>query len=292
MEKDKLSYRRIRNDVHIHLNNKEAVTFLALMFYSDYETGESHVTHKTLTDKTGIPESSLKRYLEQLAKKDFTKPNSYYSGKTPQGTPRRLTDFYTQIPDTCYIMVDRKLLDVQIGNLPLKEQSFIKGFILMLKCICLNFKDTTLYSYRDLEKHMNLSYATIVKLMKQCKEYGLVTPNEKGEGYTITKGLFYNGYPPLEIPQDECHADWYKETYTVIYDFCKSQRVICPPFDIRLLGRIAAFGNTPEMLKALYEKRIDQLPDNISSLNYFVRIIDGKVLEPEQEKPKTVVYLD
>ena len=46
------------------------------------------------------------------------------------------------------------------------------------------------------------------------------------------------------------------------------------------------------MLKALYEKRIDKLPDNITSLNYFVRIIDGKVLEPEPEKPKTVVYLD
>ena len=291
MDENKLSYRRIRNDVHIHLNNKEAVTFLALMFYSDYKTGESHVTHKTLRDKTGIPESTLKRYLEQLHDKDFTKPNSYFSGKIPQGNPRRLTDFYTQIPDTCYIMADRKLLDIQIGDLPLKEQSFIKGFLLMLKCVCLNFTDTTLYSYREMEKHMNLSYVTIANLMKQCQEYGLVTPNEKGEGYTIRKGLFYNSYPPMVIP-DEWHADWYKETYTVIYEFCKSRRVICPPFDRRLLGRISAFGNTPEMLKALYEKRIDQLPDNISSLNYFVRIIDGKTLEPEPEKPKTVVYLD
>ena len=48
---------------------------------------------------------------------------------------------------------------------------------------------------------MNLSYATIAGLMKQCQEYGLVTPNEKGEGYTIRKGLFYNGYPPIVIPE-------------------------------------------------------------------------------------------
>ena len=56
MDENKLSYRRIRNDVHIRLNNKEAATFLALMFYSDFNTGESHVIHKTLRDKTGIPE--------------------------------------------------------------------------------------------------------------------------------------------------------------------------------------------------------------------------------------------
>ena len=190
MDENKLSYRRIRNDVHIRLNNKEAATFLALMFYSDFNTGESHVIHKTLRDKTGIPESTLKKYLKELAEKGFTTPNSYFSGKTPQGKPRRLTDYSTQIPDTCYIMADRKLLDVQIGDLPLKEQSFIKGFILMLKCVCLNFTDTTLYSYRDMEKQMNLSYATIAGLMKQCQEYGLVTPNEKGEGYTIRHTLF------------------------------------------------------------------------------------------------------
>ena len=64
MDENKLSYRRIRNDVHIRLNNKEAATFLALMFYSDFNTGESHVIHKTLRDKTGIPESTLKKYLK------------------------------------------------------------------------------------------------------------------------------------------------------------------------------------------------------------------------------------
>ncbi len=290
MDKNKLSYRKIRNDVHIRLNNKEAATFLALMFYSDYKTGESHVTHKTLTDKTGIPESTLKRYLEQLHEKGFTKPDSYYSGKTPQGTPRRLTDYFTQIPDTCYIMADRKLLDIQIGDLPLKEQSFIRGFILMLKCVCLNFTDTTLYSYRDMEKHMNLSYATIAHMMKQCQEYGLVTPNEKGEGYTITKGLFYNGYPPIEMPQNEW--DKLKEAYTAIYEFCKSKRIICPPYDHRLIGRILGVAGWVEGIKERLEKRIDHLPNDVSSLNYFVKIIDGKILEPEPEKPKTFITLD
>lgn len=290
MDENKLAYRRIRNDVHIHLTNKEAAAYLALLFYSDYKTGESHVIHKTLTDKTGIPESTLKKYLKTLEQNNYIEMKSYYSGKTPQGNPRRLTDYYTQIPDTCYIMADRKLLDVQIGNLPLKEQSFIRGFLLMLKCVCLNFTDTTLYSYRDMEKRMNLSYTIIAGLMKQCKEYGLVTPNEKGEGYTIRKGLFYNGYPPIVIPENEW--DKLKEAYTAIYEFCKSKRVICPPYDHRLIDRILGVSGWTEGVKERLEKRIDQLPDNISSLNYFVRIIDGKVLEPEQEKPKTAIYLD
>lgn len=108
MEKEKLSYRKIRNDVNIHLNNKQAVTYLVLMFYSDYKTGESHITHKTLRNITGIPESTLKRYLDQLSEKEFITPHSYFSGKTPKGEPRCLTDYYTQIPDTCYIMATRE----------------------------------------------------------------------------------------------------------------------------------------------------------------------------------------
>ena len=59
MDENKLSYRRIRNDVHIRLNNKEAATFLALMFYSDFNTGESHVIHKTLRDKDLPPPTAI-----------------------------------------------------------------------------------------------------------------------------------------------------------------------------------------------------------------------------------------
>lgn len=288
MKEDKIAYRKMRNDINIHLTNKEAATFLALMFCSDFNTGESHVIHKTLTDMTGFPESTLKRYLNKLKGKGFIETKSYYNGVTQTGDPRHLTDYITQMPDIHYIMVSRTLLDMQINELPLKHQSAIKGFLLMLKCVCLNFTDTTLYSYRKMEKHMNLSYSIIAGLMKQCIEYGLVRANKKG--YTIKEGLFINGYPPMEIPESEQVV--FKETYTAIYEFCKSKRVICPPYDHRLVGRIATFGNTPEMLKALYEKRIDHLPDNISSLNYFVRIIDGKVLEPEPERQEPHLLVD
>ena len=282
----------MRNDIGKFLSNKEAGALLGLVFHSNFKTGESHVTHKKLIEVTGFPETTLKRYLNTLEENSYIEKHSFYSGKTPTGQPRQLTEYHVYIPDTHYIMVDRKLLDLEIGDLPLKEQSAIKGFILMLKCVCLNFTDTTLYSYSELAERLNISRPTINNLMQQCKEYDLVSYDEKKGSYTIRKGLFINGYPPMEIPENEWHADWYKETYTIIYEFCKSRKVICPPFDRRLLGRIAAFGNTPEMLKALYEKRIKKLPNEISSLNYFVKIMDGKKLESEPEKPKTVIYLD
>lgn len=292
MDIDKLSYRRVRNDLHKYLNNKEAAVLLALVFHADYQTGESHVIHRTLVEKTGIPESSLKRYLKQLKEKGIISMTSYYNGVTPKGMPRHLTDYFIQIPDVYYIMVSRKLFDFKLEGVELKEMSFIRGFILLLKCLCMNFTDTTLYSYRKLEEHMQLSYATIAKLMQQCQKYGLVTQNEEGQGYSIMKGLFYNGFPPMTIPKNAKNADRYKDIYKVIYEFCKSKRVVCPPFDSRLLSRIFISGKTPDMLKQLYEKRIQEVPEKISSLNYFVKIAVGKALEAEQEKEKISIVLD
>lgn len=289
MDIDKLSYRRVRNDLHKHLNNKEAAVLLALVFHADYQTGVSHVIHRTVVEKTGIPESSLKKYLKQLKEKGIINMTSYYDGVTPKGQPRHLTDYFIQMPDIYYIMVSRKLFDLKLEGMELKEISFIQGFILLLKCLCMNFTDTTLYSYRKMSEHMLLSYATIAKMMKLCLEYGLVSRYEEGKGYSIRKGLFYNGYPPMTIPKE---AVRYRDIYSVIYEFCKSRRVVCPPFESSLLERISMFGCTPQMLRELYEKRCPELPEKISSLNYFVKIMAGKAWEPEQEKKKIYLTLD
>ena len=289
MDIDKLSYRRVRNDLHKHLNNKEAAVLLALVFHADYQTGVSHVIHRTVVEKTGIPESSLKKYLKQLKEKGIINMTSYYDGVTPKGQPRHLTDYFIQMPDIYYIMVSRKLFDLKLEGMELKEISFIKGFILLLKCLCMNFTDTTLYSYRKMAEHMLLSYATIAKMMKLCLEYGLVSQYEEGKGYAIRKGLFYNGYPPMTIPKESVR---YRDIYSVIYAFCKSRRVVCPPFENSLLERISMFGCTPQMLRELYEKRCPELPEKISSLNYFVKIMAGKAWEPEQEKKKIYLTLD
>lgn len=280
----------MRNDIGKFLSNKEAGALLGLVFHSNFKTGESHVTHKKLIEVTGFPETTLKRYLNTLEENSYIEKHSFYSGKTPTGQPRQLTEYHVYIPDTHYIMVDRKLLDLKIGDLPLKEQSAIKGFILMLKCVCLNFTDTTLYSYSELAERLNISRPTINNLMQQCKEYDLVSYDEKKGSYTIREGLFINGYPPIVMPKNE--SEYWKGIYKAIYEFCKTKRVICPPYDSRYVSIIAYIRGNGERITELLEERIKELPNEISSLNYFIQVMRGKKLESEPEKPKTVIYLD
>ncbi len=87
----------------------------------------------------------------------------------------------------------------------------------MLKCVCLNGTNTTLYSQNRLAKEFNLSVGTISKYMKEAIDDGYVKKDEKGI-HLLNKDMFIstsestlaktkNLYP--EIITDEDRARGY-----------------------------------------------------------------------------------
>jgi Mn-dependent DtxR family transcriptional regulator len=184
------------------LSNKEAHVYLLLLFKSDYNTGESNVLLETLSKEAGYNADTVSGYLHKAKRLGYVDITPQYI-KAENGQPKTKNFYKVHIPPKDFIMVSRSFLDLHFDNLTLKEETDIKGFILLVKCICLNNCNLTFYSLREMAKHLKISYATIQKNMKKCIKLKLIEPHK--DGYRIMldcfdKGntnYFPKGTPPL-----------------------------------------------------------------------------------------------
>lgn len=280
-----------------HLNNKEAYTYLVLLFKSDFETGESKVLLETLSKEIGYTSETVSKYLHKAEGK-FVEIAPHHGIKA-NGNPMT-KNFYKVIkPTKNFIIVNREFLDLHFVTLSLKEEADIKGFILLVKCICLNNCNFTYYSLRDMDKHLKISYATIQKLVKRCEELGLIV-KDKG-CYKIKLDCFDLGntaYFPKNTPA------LYKDIYDTIAQFCLSKGFEAPPYDRKYIAKIAAkYALTKKEISEIYkqtkekdfvkrnyipyilQQRLQDLDEPINSLNYFVQVLCGKKYEkaPKRE---------
>lgn len=192
-------------------------------------------------------------------------------------------------------MVSRSFLEMHFDNLTLKEETDIKGFILLIKCICLNNCNLTFYSLRKMATRLSLSYGTIQKYMKRCIELKLI---EQHKGcYRITLDCFDKGnanYFPKGTPP------LYKEIYNTIDLFCQTKGLETPPYKKELIGQIAVeYPYTWQDLKQANDleftkrhsvkfqlaQRLPNLNEPVNSLNYFVKVLTNKdyIIPPKKE---------
>ena len=203
---DENYYRVFPINLGKQLSNKEAHVYLLLLFKSDYNTGESNVLLETLSNESGYNADTVSGYLHKAKRLGYVDITPQYI-KAENGQPKTKNFYKVQIQPKDFIMVSRSFLDLHFDNLTLKEETDIKGFILLVKCICLNNCNLTLYSLREMAAHLSISYATIQKNMKKCIELKLIEPHK--DGYRITLDCFDKGnsnyFPkgtPLEKPRD------------------------------------------------------------------------------------------
>ncbi len=276
------------------LSNKEAHVYLLLLFKSDYNTGESNVLLETLSKEAGYNADTVSGYLHKAKRLGYVDITPQYI-KAENGQPKTKNFYKVHIPPKDFIMVSRSLLDLHFDNLTLKEETDIKGFILLVKCICLNNCNLTFYSLREMAKHLKISYATIQKNMKKCIKLKLIEPHK--DGYRIMLDCFDKGntnYFPKGTPP------LYKEIYTTIDLFCQTKGLETPPYKKELIGQIAVEypytehdlkqANDIELIKRYSVKfqlaqRLPNLNEPINSLNYFVKVLTNKdyIIPPKKE---------
>ena len=104
-----------------------------------------------------------------------------------------------------YVLITNKLYDEPIN----KE---LKGFLVLLKCLCLNGTNTTLYSQNKLAEELGLSKGTISRYMNEAIENGYVKRDKKGihllreDIFLITSesqlAIIKNLYPEIITDED------------------------------------------------------------------------------------------
>lgn len=292
-------YRVFPIDLASKLNNKEAMTYLCLLFKADFVTGESNVLLETLSKLSGYDSETVSSHLHKVAdESNYLIIERKYIGNG-SGKPKTKNSYKVTYPTMNFIMVDRGFLDFEIDGLSDKAQHDLKGFILLVKCVCLNNTNITKYSLRQITERIGLSYSTIQRYMSKCIELEYIV-QENGY-YRIALPYFDKGNDkqfPMGTP------DLYKDIYRAISNYCIMKNCAIPPYNKGFISKIAAKYTYMESeltdlddkaiaeqysITRQLESRIPNPPDKIDSLNYFVKVLTNDVVNINDNTPQTYI---
>ena len=165
-----IQYRKITELIAGRLKPKEAYLFYCLALKSDFITNESYITQESLAKFYGIKDvDQIREWLYMFQSKGLlTIIKSKVKGR--YGTFRK-----------CKYILNAEHYNL-ISDL-LKEEpisSQLKGFLILLKCKCLNGTNTTKFSQNQLTKELGISAGAISQYMKDAIDNAYVSKDDKG----------------------------------------------------------------------------------------------------------------
>lgn len=171
-----LSYRKITENIAGKLDLLEAYLFYCLALCSDCYTMVSNVKQETLTEFYGIKkEEQVRQWLHK-----FEDLNLIQIDKHPIKGKYGSFDRCRYILNTeHYVFISKKLYSE-----PISRQ--LKGFLVLLKCKCLNATNTCQYTQSELAKELNISPSSVSRYLKQAEDCGYIKGMIKE--YTLKTG--------------------------------------------------------------------------------------------------------
>ena len=163
-------YIKITDKIVGKLNAKEAYLFYCLSLNADLKTYESNIKQITLANEYGIKDTDqISDWLYKfqscgLLRIIKTNIKGQY-GKFQRCRYHLNTEHYVLISEV-------------LKNEPISRQ--LKGFLILLKCKCLNGSNTTLYSQNQLAKELKISVGTISNYIKEAIDNDYISKDEKG----------------------------------------------------------------------------------------------------------------
>lgn len=179
MTEAKLSYRRITERIAGKLDLLEAYLFYCLALCSDCYTAISHIRQEKLAAFYGITkEEQIGKWLHKFEDMGLIKIHSNLV-KGKYGTFSR---YEYELDTEHYVLIGNTLYDEPISR-------ELKGFLVLLKCKCLNGTNTCKYSQNMLAKELGLSASTISRYIRQATELRYVKKDKKGI-HLLDKDIF------------------------------------------------------------------------------------------------------
>ena len=190
------------------LKPKEAYLFYCLAMKSDFRTNLSNIKQKSLAEYYGIKDTDqISDWLYKFQAQGLVRIVKL-NIKGQYGKFQRCRYF---LNTDNYVMVSEILKDE-----PISTQ--LKGFLILLKCRCLNGTNTTLYSQNKLAEEMKIGKSTISNYMKEAIDKGYITKDEKGI-HLIREDIFYMAnMPKPDFRKKRIKSENPKEILTIILD--------------------------------------------------------------------------
>jgi DNA-binding MarR family transcriptional regulator len=141
-------YIRITEQIAGRLNAKEAYLFYCLSLNADFHTHESDVKQETLANEYGIKDTD--QISDWLFQRCRYKLNAEH-----------------------YVLISAHLHDE-----PISRQ--LKGFLILLKCKCLNGTNTTLYSQGQLANELKMAKSTVSNYISEAIDKAYIRKDKKG----------------------------------------------------------------------------------------------------------------
>ena len=165
-----IQYRKITELIAGRLKPKEAYLFYCLALKSDFITNESYITQDSLAKFYGIKDvDQIREWLYKFQSKGLlTIVKNKVKGQ------------YGTFHKCKYILNAEhyNLISDLLKEEPISNQ--LKGFLILLKCKCLNGTNTTKFSQNQLAKELGISAGAISQYMKDAIDNAYVSKDDKG----------------------------------------------------------------------------------------------------------------
>ena len=162
------------------LKPKEAYLFYCLAMKSDFRTNLSNIKQKSLAEYYGIKDTDqISDWLYKFQSQGLLRIIKL----NVKGQYGKFHRCKYQLNTDNYVFISEILHDEPIS-------SQLKGFLILLKCKCLNGTNTTKYSQNQLAKELGIATGTISNYMKQAIAKGYISKDENGI-HLLRGDIFY-----------------------------------------------------------------------------------------------------
>lgn len=253
------------------LTANEAYTYFCLLTKSDYNTYVSHVRLDTLSELTGINKEYISTHIKTLISKELIlyKDKQHHTGN--KGYFDTCT-YHLYKPATKWVRISTDLLHADIPNK-------LKGFLILLKCICLSNTNYTGYGKSAISKLLHISRPTINAYLALCTRLQLL--REEENGYTLTDTRLFI----VDLAKTGKDA-----FYISVRNYLCQQGLIPPAYDRPSVWKMIYHfsGSSDYMVDALKRKRIPKGTN--CTWTYLAKVLNVDIAEkPQKEYPPVLL---
>lgn len=209
-----MNYRIIDRSITGKLSANETYTLFCLLSKSDYITGLSYIKQETLKDIIGIKKiDTLQSHLSKFYELNILRKKT--SGHIGDKGYFKTNIYHYQIPTDNWVRINLDLIKNQ--NIPSK----IKGFLILLKCLCVNNTNLLNYNKSQISRLLNIDIKTIRSYINLSLELKLI--EETDSGFRILNKSILEDYKTPTVPKS--YMDHHIDYYYLIYNFCIENNV-------------------------------------------------------------------